>query len=65
MVSEGGVDVIVDLREEATESAVQSPVVRWIHVPLADAKSGQEANLRKAIDEVVSAYKRGNIVAFH
>ncbi len=65
MVSAERVDVIVDLREEAAEPAVHSPDVEWIHVPLADAKSGQELNLRKAVNEVVNAYKLGKKVALH
>jgi hypothetical protein len=36
-----------------------------IHVPLTNAKGGQELIIQKAIKEVVDAFKAGKTVAFH
>lgn len=66
MVINEGVEIVVDLREEATECAYPVESVRWVKVPLDDNTKETEAGLFKlAIDEVVSAYKDGKKVAFH
>ncbi|WNS46108.1 dual specificity protein phosphatase family protein [Paenibacillus sp. MMS20-IR301] len=66
MVINEGVEIIVDLREEATECAYPSDHVRWVKIPLDDNTQETEANLfKQAIDEVVSAYNEGKKVAFH
>ncbi|MCH1638904.1 dual specificity protein phosphatase family protein [Paenibacillus timonensis] len=66
MVTEEGVEVVVDLREEAEECAYPSAQVQWIKVPLGDNTVEPEAELfQSAIQEVVKAYREGKKVAFH
>lgn len=66
MVKNEGVQVVVDLREEATEFASTDPNVRWVKIPLGDnATETEETLFEKAIDEVVHAYQNGQKVAFH
>lgn len=66
MVKQEGVQVVVDLREEATECVFSDASVKWIHIPLEDnATESEEILFKKAIDEVVSAYHNGQKVAFH
>ncbi|WP_136604427.1 protein-tyrosine phosphatase family protein [Paenibacillus dokdonensis] len=66
MVLNEGVEIVVDLREEAEGCAYPAEHVRWVKVPLDDKTKETEAGLLKqAIDEVVRAYKDGKKVAFH
>ncbi|WP_025691135.1 protein-tyrosine phosphatase family protein [Paenibacillus zanthoxyli] len=66
MVKEEGVEVVVDLREEAEECAYPVDTVQWIKVPLGDHATEPEGELfRTAIQEVVGAYRAGKKVAFH
>ncbi|AHV97401.1 protein-tyrosine phosphatase family protein [Paenibacillus sabinae] len=66
MVTDEGVEVVVDLREEAEECAYPADTVQWIKVPLGDHATEPEAELfRTAIQEVVGAYRAGKKVAFH
>lgn len=66
MVKNEGVEVVVDLRGEATGCAYPDAGVEWIQIPLGDnATASQEKLFKKAIDEVVGAYKAGKKVAFH
>lgn len=66
MVDNDGVEVIVDLREEAEQCAAAGDGLKWIKVPLGDeAEESQEQLLQKAINAVVHAYKEGKKVAFH
>ncbi|MBB6023584.1 protein-tyrosine phosphatase [Paenibacillus sp. JGP012] len=66
MVLNEGIEVVVDLREEATECAYPSDHVKWIKVPLDDDTKEHEGGLfKQAIDEVVGAYNAGKKVAFH
>lgn len=66
MVDQDGVEVVVDLREEAEQSAASGEGVQWIKVPLGDeANEPQEQMLHTAIKAVVGAYKEGKKVAFH
>jgi len=66
IVKHEAIDVIVDLREEATQSASEDPNVKWIIVPLDDHPTEPHYKLfHKAILEVVSAYQKGEKVAFH
>jgi protein-tyrosine phosphatase len=66
MVKDENIDVVVDLREEATECAYPEAKVKWIKVPLGDnAEVSQEELFKRAIDHVVDAYKEGKKVAFH
>lgn len=61
-----GIEVVVDLREEATECAYPTDHVKWVKIPLADDTKEHEAELfKQAIDEVVGAYNAGKKVAFH
>jgi len=66
MVLNEGIEVVVDLREEATECAYPADHVKWVKVPLDDNTKENEAELfKQAIDEVVGAYNTGKKVAFH
>jgi protein-tyrosine phosphatase len=61
-----GIDVVVDLRGEATECAFPESKAKWIKIPLGDNSSENEHLLfKQAIDEVVNAYKSDKKVAFH
>ncbi|MBY9079328.1 tyrosine-protein phosphatase [Paenibacillus sp. HN-1] len=66
MVTDEGVEVVVDLREEAEACASNSTSVKWIQIPLGDNSEEPEAELyHSAIQEVVNAYRNGKKVAFH
>jgi protein-tyrosine phosphatase len=66
MVKNEGVEVIVDLRAEATECAYPSDNVQWIQVPLGDNAEGPQDKLfEQAINHVVEAYNSGKKVGFH
>lgn len=66
MVINEGVEVVVDLREEATECAYPTDHVRWVKVPLDDNTKENEADLfEKAINEDVGVYNDGKKVVFH
>ncbi|WP_339255626.1 dual specificity protein phosphatase family protein [Paenibacillus sp. FSL R5-0713] len=66
MVLNEGIEVVVDLREEATECAYPTDHVKWVKIPLDDDTKEHEAELfKQAIDEVVGAYNAGKKVAFH
>lgn len=66
MVNNEGVEVIVDLRGEATECADPTAHVEWIQVPLGDhAEAPQDELFEQAINHVVEAYKSGKKVGFH
>ncbi|SEO73291.1 dual specificity protein phosphatase family protein [Paenibacillus sp. OV219] len=66
MIKNEGVDVIVDLRGEATGSEYPQENVEWIQVPLGDnATEPQDILFARAIDYVVDAYKSGKKVGFH
>ena len=66
MIKNEKVDVIVDLRGEATQSAYPSPLTEWIKVALGDnSPLVTEQLFKQAIEEVVGAYKAGKKVGFH
>ncbi|MCZ8521885.1 MULTISPECIES: protein-tyrosine phosphatase family protein [Paenibacillus] len=66
MITESGCDVIVDLREEATECAFPGTGAVWVKVGLGDhAEEPQDELFKKAIHEVVEAYRGGKKVGFH
>ncbi|WP_308633836.1 protein-tyrosine phosphatase family protein [Paenibacillus silvisoli] len=66
MVKNEGVEVIVDLRAEATECAYPEAGVKWIQVPLGDNAEGPQDELfKQAINHVLEAYKSGKKVGFH
>jgi protein-tyrosine phosphatase len=66
MVKNEGVELIVDLRAEATEWADPNAKVDWIKIPLGDNAEGPQDELfQKAINCVVEAYKSGKKVGFH
>ncbi|MGN8768000.1 protein-tyrosine phosphatase family protein [Paenibacillus barengoltzii] len=67
MVNDEQCDVIVDLRDEATECAYSGGDVQWVKVPLKDKSldPGQEPVIQQAIEEVVNAYRKGHKVGFH
>jgi protein-tyrosine phosphatase len=66
MVKNEGIEVIVDLRGEATECDYLDANVEWIQIPLGDQASvPQDEGFQKAIDTVTEAYHRNKKVAFH
>ncbi|TVY06938.1 protein-tyrosine phosphatase family protein [Paenibacillus cremeus] len=66
MVKNEGVEVIVDLRGEATECAFPGAPVEWIQVPLGDQAEGpQDVLFDQAINKVIEAYQSGKKVGFH
>lgn len=66
MVKNEGIDVIVDLRGEATECAYPAASAKWIQIPLADhAAMPQEKAFEQAIQAVIEAYHQNKKVAFH
>ncbi|MFS0874054.1 dual specificity protein phosphatase family protein [Paenibacillus xylanilyticus] len=66
LVLNEGIEVVVDLRGEATECAYPAAHVKWVKVPLDDDTKEHEAELfKQAIHEVVGAYNAGKKVAFH
>lgn len=66
MVDNEGVEVVVDLREEAEQCAASGAGLQWIKVPLGDeANEPQEQLLHTAIKAVVESYRAGKKVAFH
>lgn len=61
-----GIEVVVDLRSEATECAYPNEDLQWIQVPLGDhAAEPQEQLFKQAVSHVVDAYKAGKKVGFH
>lgn len=66
MVKNEGIQVVVDLREEAEECAYPEASVKWIKIPLGDHAAEPQTDLfRKAIQEVVKAHHEGKKVGFH
>jgi protein-tyrosine phosphatase len=66
MVKNEGIEVIVDLRGEATQCAYPDGDVQWIQVALGDNVAGpQDLLFQQAIDHVVEAYHNGKKVGFH
>ncbi|MCY9666372.1 dual specificity protein phosphatase family protein [Paenibacillus alginolyticus] len=66
MVKNEGVEVVVDLRGEATECAYPAGDVEWLQVPLGDNAEGPQDQLfQQAINHVVEAYRGGKKVGFH
>lgn len=66
MIKNENVEVIVDLRGEATECAYPANGVEWLHVPLGDnADVPQDQLFHQAIHHVIDAYKSGKRVGFH
>ncbi|MGO4496226.1 dual specificity protein phosphatase family protein [Paenibacillus sp. 2RAB27] len=66
MVKNENVEVVVDLRGEATECAYPTDGVEWLQVPLGDnAEDPQDQLFQQAINYVVEAYKSGKKVGFH
>jgi hypothetical protein len=60
MVKNEHVEVIVDLRGEATECAYPSANLEWLQVPLGDnAEAPQDQLFQQAINYVVEAYRNG------
>ncbi|MEK3885758.1 dual specificity protein phosphatase family protein [Paenibacillus sp. PL2-23] len=66
MFKHEGIEVVVDLRGEATECAYPNENLKWIQVPLGDNADGPQDQLfKQAIEQVVEAYKLGKKVGFH
>ncbi|MBU8764157.1 dual specificity protein phosphatase family protein [Micrococcus luteus] len=66
MANNEGIDVIVDLRGEATECAYPAANAKWIQIPLADNSAvPQEKAFEQAIQAVTEAYQQNKKVAFH
>ncbi|MFE5321647.1 dual specificity protein phosphatase family protein [Paenibacillus sp. NPDC056579] len=66
MVKNEGIDIIVDLRGEATECAYPAANAKWIQISLEDnASTPQEKGFERAIQAVTEAYHQNKKVAFH
>jgi protein-tyrosine phosphatase len=66
MIKNEKVDVIIDLRGEATQSAYPTNYTEWIQIPLGDnSPIVTEQLFKRAIEEVVGAYNAGKKVGFH
>lgn len=66
MIKNEKLDMIVDLRGDATESVFPSANTEWIKIPMGDDASVTLENFfKKAMDEVIGAYKSGKKVGFH
>ncbi|MHA7963200.1 protein-tyrosine phosphatase family protein [Paenibacillus sp. CAU 1782] len=66
MVTVENCQIIVDLREEATECSYLEPNVTWVKVAIGDnALIPQEDLFCQAINHVVDAYNSGKKVGFH
>ena len=66
MIKNENIQVIVDLRGEATACAAPEANVEWIQIPLGDNNpEPQDVLFKQAIDQVVRAYQAGKKVAFH
>lgn len=66
MVKNEQVEVVVDLREEATGCAYPEAQVEWIQVPIGDnAETPQHQLFEQAIGQVTKAYHAGKKIAFH
>ena len=66
MVKNEGIEVVVDLRGEATECAYPGGNVEWLQVSLGDNAEGpQDVLFQQAINHVVDAYQSGKKVGFH
>ncbi|MCD5330580.1 tyrosine-protein phosphatase [Chromobacterium piscinae] len=65
MVCLDEVEVIVDLRAEATQCASSRPGIAWQRIPLGDDAVAQTLLLKAAIDAVVTACRAGKRVGFH
>jgi thioredoxin reductase (NADPH) len=66
MFKEEQIDVVVDLRGEATACAYPSEQLEWVQIPLGDNNpEPQDALFKQAIEQVVDFYRQGKKVAFH
>ncbi|WP_243735338.1 protein-tyrosine phosphatase family protein [Paenibacillus turpanensis] len=66
MVKNEHIDVVVDLREEATQCAYPDPKIQRIQVPIGDnAEPPQEELFKQAIQHVMETYKSGKKIGFH
>jgi arsenate reductase len=66
MVNNEGIEVVVDLRGEATECAYPGAQVEWIQIQLGDnAEQPQAEGFKQAIRAVTEAYHNNKKVAFH
>lgn len=66
MFKNEGIEMVVDLRGEATECSYRNESLKWIQVPLGDNADGpQDLLFKEAVDHVVEAYKSGKKVGFH
>ncbi len=66
MVAQEGIEVVVDLRGEATACAAPDDSVQWVQIALGDNDpQPQDVLFKQAIDAVVAAHEAGHKVAFH
>lgn len=65
MVDVAHCDVIIDLRLEADAPAFYSQTAQWVHIGLKDHISGQEEQVKKAIQNIIHFYHRGKIIGIH
>lgn len=66
MVNNEGIEVVVDLRGDASQCAYPAANVQWILIPLTDnVAETQEEAFEQAIQAVTEAYRQQKKVAFH
>ncbi|MDQ6418367.1 dual specificity protein phosphatase family protein [Paenibacillus sp. LHD-117] len=66
MFKNEGIEIVVDLRGEATECAFPNENLKWIQVPLGDnAEEPQDQLFKQAVSHVVESYRSGKKVGFH
>ncbi len=56
--------LIIDVRAEAKQSAGSADAA-WVNIPLESGKSHQSQELKKAIDQLVQAYHKGEKAVLH
>jgi len=65
MVDFANCDAIIDLREEADVPSFYSQTAEWVHIGLKDHITGQEHQVKQAIQKVIDFYQEGRIVGIH
>ncbi len=66
MVKNENIEILVDLREQATENSDTSTMSKWIHMPLnAKVEKPLALAIVEAVDQVVDTYHSGKKVGFY
>lgn len=65
MVEQEECDIVIDLRAEVETTEEHAANRLRVHIPLHDGVRGQEEYIQSAVQEAVTAYQNGRIVAIH